>query len=126
HKQLLFYPVTDAAFDTESYKTFAEKYYLTRDGMQWFWNQYMPDDSERTRIEASPLRADESELAALPPAMIITAQADVLRDEGEAFGEKLRRAGNDVSAIRIQGAIHHFVMLTALDQTNASRTACHY
>ena len=123
HKQLLFYPVTDAAFHTESYETFAEKYYLTRDGMQWFWNQYMPDDSERARIEASPLRADERELAGLPPAMIITAQADVLRDEGEAFGEKLRRAGNDVSAIRVQGAIHDFVMLNALDQTNACRTA---
>lgn len=123
HKQLLFYPVTDAAFGTESYKTFAEKYYLTRDGMKWFWNQYMPDDSERARSEASPLRADERELAGLPPAMIITAQADVLRDEGEAFSEKLRRAGNDVSAIRVQGAIHDFVMLNALDQTNACRTA---
>ncbi|MDE5899273.1 MAG: alpha/beta hydrolase [Treponemataceae bacterium] len=123
HKQLLFYPVADASFSTESYKEFAENYYLTRDGMQWFWNQYMPAESERGSVEASPLRAGEGGLSGLPPAMIITAQADVLRDEGEAFGEALRRAGTDVSAVRIQGAIHDFVMLNALDQTNACRTA---
>ena len=123
HKQLLYYPVTNACFDTPSYRQFAVDYYLYRAGMIWFWDQYAPSDRDRNQITASPLRADISRLRDLPQAMIINGQADVLRDEGEVYGEKLRRAGVDVTALRVQGTIHDFVMLNALDQTEACRVA---
>lgn len=122
-KQLLYYPVTNACFDTPSYRQFATDYYLYRAGMQWFWNQYTTCEAERNQITASPLRASADCLRGLPETMIINGQADVLRDEGEAFGEKLRRAGVEVTALRIQGIIHDFVMLNVLDRTNACRTA---
>lgn len=122
-QQLLYYPVTNAEFDTESYNAFAEDYYLTKEGMQWFWDQYTTNPDERAEITASPLRADEKELEGLPPAMILNAEADVLRDEGEAYANKLRAAGVDVAQIRFQGTIHDFVMLNPLDQTNAAREA---
>ncbi len=123
HKQLLYYPVTNACFDTPSYHQFATNYYLYRAGMQWFWQQYAPCQSDRRQITASPLNASIEELKNMPDTMIITGQADVLRSEGEAFGKRLRCAGVDVTAIRIQGIIHDFVMLNALDQTEACRTA---
>lgn len=122
-KLLLYYPVTNACFDTPSYRTFATNYYLYRAGMQWFWNQYTTNPTDRNEITASPLRADTECLKNFPETMIINGQADVLRSEGEAFGEKLRCAGVDVTAIRIQGTIHDFVMLNSLDQTNACRIA---
>ncbi|MCF1685595.1 alpha/beta hydrolase [Tetragenococcus halophilus] len=122
-QQLLYYPVTDANFDTESYKQFAEGYYLTKEGMQWFWDQYTTDESERNEITASPLRASEEELKNLPAAMILTAEADVLRDEGEAYARKLREANVEVTQVRFQGTIHDFVMVNLLDQTNAARAA---
>lgn len=122
-KQLLYYPVTNACFDTPTYRQFAVNYYLYRAGMQWFWRQYTNCRADRNQITASPLRASVKCLENLPEAMIINGQGDVLRSEGEAFGEKLRRAGADVTAIRVQGTIHDFVMLNALDQTNACRTA---
>lgn len=122
-KQLLYYPVTNACFQTPSYRQFAVNYYLYRAGMQWFWRQYTSCEAERNQITASPLRAGVDCLRGLPDAMIINGQADVLRSEGEAFGEKLRRAGVEVTALRVQGIIHDFVMLNALDQTNACRTA---
>ena len=121
--QVLFYPVTDAAFDTGSYHEFAEGYFLRRDGMQWFWDQYTADPAERAQITASPLRAGLEELAGLPPALVITAEADVLRDEGEAYANKLRAAGVAVTAVRYQGVIHDFVMLNALRGTNAADAA---
>ncbi|GAA4838580.1 alpha/beta hydrolase [Paenibacillus vulneris] len=123
HKQLLFYPVIDASFDTDSYKQFAEGYFLSREGMQWFWDQYTTSPEERARITASPLRASTGQLKGLPPALIITAEADVLRDEGEAYAAKLREAGVQVTAVRFQGIIHDFVMLNALADTNAARGA---
>ncbi|MGW2222738.1 alpha/beta hydrolase, partial [Nonomuraea sp. NPDC001684] len=110
-RQVLFYPVTDASFDTESYRQFAEGYFLRRDGMQWFWDQYTTSEAERAEITASPLRATVEELAGLPPALVITGEADVLRDEGEAYAAKLRAAGVPVTAVRYQGIIHDFVML---------------
>lgn len=122
-KQLLYYPVTNACFDTPSYHKFATDYYLYRAGMQWFWQQYAPRAAERMQITASPLRAGVEYLSRMPRTMIINGQADVLRSEGEAFGEKLRWAGVEVTAIRVQGIIHDFVMLNALDETNACRTA---
>ncbi len=121
--QVLFYPVTDASFDTESYHQFAEGYHLRRDGMMWYWDQYTASPGERGEITASPLRASLDQLAGLPPALIITAEADVLRDEGEAYADKLREAGVRVTAARFQGTIHDFVMLNALANTTAARGA---
>jgi acetyl esterase/lipase len=122
-QQVLFYPVTDASFDTGSYHQFAEGYFLRRDGMQWFWDQYTTDEAQRAEITASPLRASLEELAGLPPALIITGEADVLRDEGEAYANKLRQAGVPVTAVRYQGIIHDFVMLNALRETHAAASA---
>ncbi|MFK0043596.1 alpha/beta hydrolase [Streptomyces sp. NPDC090741] len=122
-QQVLFYPVTDAAFDTGSYQQFASGYYLRRDGMQWFWDQYTTDPAERAQITASPLRATTEQLTGLPPALVITAEADVLRDEGEAYADKLRSAGVPVTAVRQKGVIHDFVMLNALRETHAAEAA---
>jgi acetyl esterase/lipase len=122
-QQVLFYPVTDASFDTASYHQFAEGYFLRRDGMQWFWDQYTTDPAQRAEITASPLRASVEQLADLPPALIITGEADVLRDEGEAYANKLRAAGVPVTAVRFQGIIHDFVMLNTLRSTNAAQGA---
>jgi acetyl esterase/lipase len=121
--QLLFYPVTDASFGTESYREFATGYFLRRDAMRWFWDQYTTEEAQRDEITASPLRASTEQLAGLPPALVITAEADVLRDEGEAYGRKLRAAGVDVTATRYEGVIHDFVMLNALRETNGAGAA---
>ncbi|MFM9695572.1 alpha/beta hydrolase [Streptomyces europaeiscabiei] len=122
-QQVLFYPVTDASFDTGSYRQFATGYFLRRDGMQWFWDQYTTDEAERAQITASPLRASVGQLTDLPPALVITGEADVLRDEGEAYANKLREAGVPVTAVRFQGVIHDFVMLNALRGTHAAEAA---
>ncbi|MFJ7902400.1 alpha/beta hydrolase [Streptomyces sp. NPDC096198] len=122
-QQVLFYPVTDASFDTGSYHQFATGYFLRRDAMQWFWDQYTTDEYERAQITASPLRATTEQLTGLPPALVITAEADVLRDEGEAYANKLREAGVAVTAVRFQGVIHDFVMLNALRETHAAEAA---
>ncbi|MEW2273042.1 alpha/beta hydrolase [Streptomyces griseofuscus] len=122
-QQVLFYPVTDANFDTPSYHQFATGYFLRRDGMQWFWDQYTTDATDRAQITASPLRATTEQLSGLPPALVITGEADVLRDEGEAYAARLRAAGVPVTAVRFQGVIHDFVMLNALRDTHAARTA---
>jgi acetyl esterase/lipase len=91
--------------------------------MQWFWDQYTTDQAQRAEITASPLRATTEQLAGLPKALVITGEADVLRDEGEAYGRKLRQAGVDVTATRYEGIIHDFVMLNALRGTNAAGAA---
>ncbi|PTK11210.1 alpha/beta hydrolase [Mammaliicoccus sciuri] len=123
NQQLLYYPVTNAEFDTESYHQFAENYFLAKEGMQWFWDQYTTDANERGEITASPLKASVEELKGLPSAMILNAEADVLRDEGEAYANKLREAGVEVTHMRFQGIIHDFVMVNSMDQTNATRAA---
>ncbi|MEW2164544.1 alpha/beta hydrolase [Streptomyces sp. NPDC007084] len=122
-QQVLFYPVTDAAFDTGSYDQFAEGYFLRRDAMRWFWDQYTTDEEQRAEITASPLRASVEQLQGLPPALVVTAEADVLRDEGEAYAAKLRQAGVPVTAVRYQGVIHDFVMLNALRETQGAEAA---
>lgn len=122
-QQVLFYPVTDANFDTESYKRFATGYGLSRDNMKWYWDQYITDPSQRTEITASPLRATKDQLTGLPPALVITGDADVLRDEGEAYASNLRQAGVRVTAVRFEGMIHDFVMLNALANTQAAQSA---
>ncbi|MEV0029665.1 alpha/beta hydrolase [Nocardia sp. NPDC050793] len=122
-QQVLFYPVTDANFDTGSYREFADGYFLTRDGMRWFWDQYTTSEEDRAQITASPLRATTEQLTGLPPALVITAEADVLRDEGEAFAGKLRRAGVPVTQTRYGGIVHDFVMVNALHDTHAAKAA---
>jgi acetyl esterase len=122
-QQVLFYPVTDANFDTESYKRFATGYGLSRDNMKWYWDQYITDPSQRAEITASPLRATKDQLTGLPPALVITGDADVLRDEGEAYASNLRQAGVRVTAVRFEGMIHDFVMLNALANTQAAQSA---
>ncbi|WP_424187038.1 alpha/beta hydrolase [Actinokineospora sp. G85] len=121
--QVLFYPVTDASFDTASYDQFETGYFLSREGMRWFWDQYTTDPAQRAEITASPLRATTEQLAGLPRALVIVAEADVLRDEGEAYAAKLRAAGVPTTAVRYQGIIHDFVMLDALRDTHAARAA---
>ncbi len=122
-QQVLFYPVTDAAFDTASYDEFADGYFLSRTGMHWFWDQYTTDPDERAEITASPLRATLEQLKGLPPALVITGQADVLRDEGEAYAAKLRQAGVPTVSTRYQGVIHDFVMLNPLHDMPPARAA---
>ena len=121
--QLLYYPVTNASFDTGSYQQFATHYWLTRQGMRWYWDQYTTDPAARAQITASPLRASLADLAGLPPAMIIVGEADPLRDEGEAYAAKLRQAGVPVTAVRYQGIIHGFVMVNAMRDTHAALAA---
>ncbi|MEV5798208.1 alpha/beta hydrolase [Streptomyces collinus] len=121
--QVLLYPVTDADFDTPSYQQFADGYYLTRDGMKWFWDAYTTDPQQRSEIYASPLRADIEQLRGLPTALVITDEADVLRDEGEAYAAKLRAAGVDVTAVRVLGMVHDFLMLDSLRDSKATTVA---
>lgn len=121
--QLLYYPVTDANFDTPSYHQFGEGYWLRRDALQWFWDQYIADPTQRSDILASPLRATTDDLAGLPPALVIVDEADVLRDEGEAYAAKLRGAGVAVTSVRYLGMVHDFVMLHALKDTAAAKAA---
>jgi acetyl esterase len=121
--QALFYPVADGAMDTVSYDQFAEGPWLTRKAMAWFWDAYLPDKTARLAPTASPLQAPLAMLAGLPPALVITAEADVLRDEGEAYARRLREAGVDVLAVRYEGVFHDFMMLNDLAETNAARSA---
>lgn len=121
--QVLFYPVTDANFDDGSYNEFANGPWLTKAAMKWFWDAYAPNEADRAKITASPLRASLDDLKGLPPALVITDENDVLRDEGEAYARKLTQAGVPVTSVRYNGTIHDFVMLNALANTPAARGA---
>lgn len=121
--EILFWPVTDANFETESYKTFAEGHFLTRNMMKWFWDNYTTDVAQRKEITASPLRASIEQLKDMPPTLIQTAENDVLRDEGEAYGRKLNAAGVQVTSVRYNGMIHDFGLLNVLSQVPAVRTS---
>ena len=126
--QLLVYPVTDLRMGTASYEENAEGYFLTREAMAWFRGHYLGerDLSEDPRV--SPVLADDSALADLPPALVITAEFDPLRDEGEAYGERLRAAGVDTTVTRYDGMIHGFFSMrdflpdatTAIDEAAAA------
>jgi acetyl esterase len=107
--QLLIYPVTDANFETASYGDNADGYMLTRDGMQWFWNHYVPDAVQRREAYAAPLCAKD--LTGLPPATVQTAEFDPLRDEGEAYAARLREAGVATTLTRYDGQIHGFAAM---------------
>ena len=104
--QVLVYPVTDADLDNASYSDPSNQLMLSRDSMVWFWDHYAPDQASRRRADASPLQA--TDLAGLPPAVVLTAEHDVLRDEGEAYAEKLRAAGVAVQSRRFEGQMHGF------------------
>lgn len=121
--QVLFYPVTDANFDTGSYNTFADGPWLTKPAMEWFWNAYLPDVAARKQITATPLNASLDQLKGLPEALVIVDENDVLRDEGEAYARKLSQAGVRVTSTRYNGTIHDFVLLNALAETPAVRGA---
>lgn len=121
--QLLFYPVTDASMSTVSYQEFAEGPWLTRKGMEWFWDQYLPDFSKRADIHASPINASLEQLNGLPQTLLLVDENDVLRDEGEAYGRKLSAAGVPVRSVRYNGTIHDFMLLNPIASTPPVRGA---
>ena len=121
--QVLFYPVTDANFENGSYTEFANGPWLTKAAMEWFWNQYLPEGTDRTDPKVTPIHAPQELLAGQAPALIITDENDVLRDEGEAYARKLSQAGVDVTTVRYNGTIHDFVMLNAVADTPAAKAA---
>jgi acetyl esterase/lipase len=119
----MFYPVTDARMDTASYEQFATGYHLTARAMAWFWDAYVPDIAQRSEPTASPLQATAEQLAGVAPAFVLVDEADVLRDEGEAYAAHLRAAGVDVANVRYNGTIHDFMMLNPVSETSAARGA---
>jgi acetyl esterase len=121
--QLLFWPVTDARFDTPSYEQFADGHFLTRNMMRWFWDSYTTDPREREDEYASPLQASLERLKGVAPALIQTAEMDVLRDEGEAFARRLDQAGVDVVATRYNGLIHDYGLLNPISRVPGVRSA---
>ena len=121
--QLMFYPNTDASFSSNSYKQFASGYFLSREDMEWFLDQYLPDKTRRSEPTATPLNATLEQLTGTPPALVITAECDVLRDEGEAYARRLMEAGVLVTATRYLGTIHGFITLNRLADTPAARSA---
>ena len=110
--QALIYPVTDSDFSRPSYASPENKLMLTREGMIWFWDHYVPESSRRKEPDASPLHADD--LSGLPPAVILTAEFDVLRDEGEAYAERLTEANVPTDLKRYAGQMHGFFSLLML------------
>lgn len=123
--QVLFWPVTDANFDTVSYHQYATSRFLTRNMMIWFWDNYMPK-AQRKEIYASPLQASLEELKGLPPTLVQTAENDVLRDEGEAYARKMDEAGVPVTLVRVQGMIHDYGLLNPLANVPAVQSALRY
>lgn len=121
--QLLLWPVTDANFNNASYNQFAEGHFLTRGMMEWFWDNYTSDPKQRNEIYASPLRASLEQLQGLPPALVQTAEMDVLRDEGEAYARRLNAAGVAVTSVRYNGMIHDYGLLNVVAEVPAVRSA---
>ena len=121
--QVLLYPVTNADFNTPSYQKFANGPWLTKPAMKWFWDAYCPDTERRNSPLMSPLQCSLEELAGLPPALVITDENDVLRDEGEAYAHKLMNANVPVKSIRCLGTMHDFMMLNPIYDRPAARSA---
>ena len=121
--QVLLIPATDASVDTESYHNYGTGRFLTRAFMKYGWDRYAPDAKTRENPYVSPLRARTEQLKGLPPALVITAENDPLRDEGEAYARKLKEAGVKVTAVRYNGTIHDFVALNALRHEPSTEAA---
>jgi acetyl esterase/lipase len=121
--QVLLIPATDASVDTDSYKQFANDRFLARAFMKYGWDLYAPDAKTRDNPYVSPLRASLDAMKGLPPALVITAENDPLRDEGEAYARKLKEAGVVVTAVRYNGTIHDFVLLNGLRQVPSTEAA---
>lgn len=121
--QVLLIPATDASVNTASYQTFATGRFLPRSFMKYGWDLYVPDEKDRANPYVSPLRATAAQLKGLPPALVITAENDPLRDEGEAYARALKDAGVEVAAVRFNGTIHDFVLLNALRQVPSTKAA---
>ena len=116
--QLLLYPVIAADFDTESYRLFGAGYYNPKPALQWYWDQYVPDHADRAHPYASPLTA---RLDGLPPAVVVLAGHDPLRDEGIAYADALQRAGVAVTRLAYEGGIHGFMTMPMLDLAQCAR-----
>ncbi|MCV7233944.1 alpha/beta hydrolase [Mycobacterium branderi] len=116
--QLLVYPMLAADFDTESYRLFGNGFYNPRPALQWYWDQYVPSPVDRRHPYASPLQAD---LTGLPPAVVVIAGHDPLRDEGIAFVRALMAAGVDTVCCRYDGGIHGFMTMPMLDLAQQAR-----
>ena len=117
--QLLVYPVTDRNYQTASYIDNAAGYMLARDAMRWYWDAYLASDADAANPYAAPMQAQN--LAGQPPALVITAEYDPLRDEGEAYGRRLREAGVDAAITRYDGMIHGFFgMVGVMDQSRVA------
>lgn len=121
--QVLFWPVTNAYFETASYNLFGKDRFLTKNLMMWMWDNYTKDENQRKEIYASPLQASIEQLKGLPPALIQTAENDILRDEGEEYGRKLDEAGVKVTATRYNGMIHDWGLLNALATIPGTQSA---
>lgn len=120
--QILFWPIVDADFETNSYHQFGDKRFLTVPTMKWMYDMYIADPEKRKDIYASPLRATVEQLKGLPPALVVVAESDVLHDEGTAYGRKLNEAGVDVTLVQYDGMIHDFGLLNGLAELPATRS----
>ncbi|AMO61437.1 alpha/beta hydrolase [Mycolicibacterium phlei] len=116
--QLLLYPMIDANFDTESYRLYGKGFYNPRPALQWYWDQYVPEVADRTHPYASPLHAD---LDGLPPAVVVLAGHDPLRDEAVAYADALEAAGTRVVRCPFEGGIHGFMTMPMLDIAHKAR-----
>ncbi len=121
--QVLCYPVTDSSMSQASYSEYSEGPWLTRQRMEWFWNLYAPDPQDRTEIAAVPMFAGDAQLRGLPPALVIVAEHDILRDEGEEYARRLSIAEVEVTAVRYLSTIHSFMSLNGLADTPAAKSA---
>ena len=121
--QVLLIPATDASVDSASYMTYGKERFLSRSFMKYGWDHYAPEQTLRNNRYVSPLRASQEQLKGLPPALVITAENDPLRDEGEAYARKLKLAGVSVDAVRYKGTIHDFVLLNALRHVPSTEAA---
>ena len=124
-QQSMYYPMTDAltSKETESYRRFKDGPYGSAEGMNWFWDSYLREDESRDQSTVSPLRASRDELEGLPPALVIVDENDILRDQGEAYADKLREAGVPTTSVRFNGTIHDFMRLNPLHDSESTRAA---
>jgi acetyl esterase/lipase len=123
-QQSLYYPMTDAnAPETESLRLFKDGPYGSAAGAAWFWTSYLEADASRSDILVSPIQASLSDLEGLPPALIIVDENDVLRDQGEAYANRLRDAGVPTTSVRFNGTIHDFMRLNALRDSDSTQAA---